>query len=161
MERMLQVGARGYVLKQSVADDLLTAIRTVAAGELYIDPHFTASDRTQPGRGPSTTHEEMREPEATTGELTTDEVAVLQQVAMGSSNSQIGEQLGMPNATVAQHKADAMQKLGLRTRIDVLRYAEAHGWKDTQADEKAQVKAEEQATRQTTKSRHRQRSDEA
>jgi two-component system, NarL family, response regulator NreC len=134
MERMLEVGARGYVLKQSVADHLLTAIRTVAAGETYIDPRFTTVDRVQQlEHGSSTIWEAVQAPEATINELTPDEVAVLQQIAGGHTNSQIADQLGMPSAAVAEHRARAMQKLGLRTRIDVLRYAEAQGWRVREA----------------------------
>lgn len=129
MERMLEAGARGYVLKQSVAEGLLTAIRTVAAGETYIDPRFTTVDRAQQLEpGGIAAREAVCVPEDIPSELTAEEVAVLQRVAWGYTNSQIAEQLGMPSARVAEHRAEAKQKLGLRTRIDVLHYAQAQGW---------------------------------
>jgi two-component system, NarL family, response regulator NreC len=71
----------------------------------------------------------VRAPAATEGDLSADEIAVLKQIAWGHSNREISEQLGMAEATVAQHKVRAMQKLGLRTRIDVIQYAESQGWR--------------------------------
>jgi DNA-binding NarL/FixJ family response regulator len=70
--------------------------------------------------------------EASIRELAADEVRVLQRVAANQPNSEIAAQLGMPVAAIAEHKAHAMEKLGLRTRIDILRYAEAQGWKGTE-----------------------------
>jgi DNA-binding NarL/FixJ family response regulator len=130
MRRMLRVGARGYVLKQNIANELLTAIRTVAAGETYIDRGFMGRPH-QREHDNSTAREAAHVPEPTESELSADEVVILQQVAVGCTNGEIAEQLGMPSVTVAEHKAHAMEKLGLRTRIDVLRYAEAQGWKRT------------------------------
>ena len=54
---------------------------------------------------------------------------MLKQVAAGFSNGEIAQQLDLLVPAVAEHKARAMQKLGLRTRIDVIRYAETLGWK--------------------------------
>jgi DNA-binding NarL/FixJ family response regulator len=129
LTRMLEAGARGYVLKNNVTGGLLIAIRAVAAGETYIDPHFSAMDQTQQTeQGGTTAREAVRAPASSASELTTDELVVLQQVAWGHTNREIGDRLGMFIGAVAEHKAHAMQKLGLGTRIDVLRYAEAHGW---------------------------------
>jgi DNA-binding NarL/FixJ family response regulator len=130
VERMLAAGARGYVLKRNIADGLLTAIRTVAAGGTYIDPSFVSK---QPAQAPKysgiTAREAVRAPAATDSALSANEIAVLKQIAWGHSNREITEQLGMAEATVAEHKVRAMQKLGLRTRIDVIHYAEAQGWR--------------------------------
>ncbi len=135
VERMLAVGARGYVLKRNIANGLLTAIRTVAAGRTYIDPYFVSKQPAQLSEyGGITAREAVRAPAATNSDLSTDEIAVLKKIAWGHSNREIIEQLGMAEATVAQHKVRAMQKLGLRTRIDVIRYAESQGWRQ---DEKA------------------------
>jgi two-component system, NarL family, response regulator NreC len=130
VKRMLAAGARGYVLKRNIANELLTAIRMVAAGGTYIDPDFVSKQPAQPPKyGDSTAREGVRVPAATDSELSADEIAVLKQIAWGRSNREISEQLGMAEATVAQHKVRAMQKLGLRTRIDVIHYAEAQGWR--------------------------------
>jgi DNA-binding NarL/FixJ family response regulator len=130
LERMLKVGATGYVLKNNLTETLLTAIRAVAAGETYIDPRFSATDRAQQTEhGGTTPREAIRAARTTTGELSADELGVLQRVAWGYANSEIANQLGMAATTIAEHKAHAMRKLDLSTRIDVLRYAEAQGWK--------------------------------
>jgi two-component system, NarL family, response regulator NreC len=130
LKRMLAAGARGYVLKRNIVDGLLTAIRTVAAGGRYIDPYFVRKQPEQPAEyGGGRAREAVRAPAATDSDLSADEIAVLKQVAWGHSNREITEQLGMAEATVAQHKVCAMQKLGLRTRIDVIHYAEAQGWR--------------------------------
>ena len=71
----------------------------------------------------------MRAPATTESELSQDEVAVLQRVAGSHSNREIVEELGMSITAVVEHKAQAMAKLGLNTRIDVVRYVEAQGWK--------------------------------
>lgn len=130
LKRMLAAGARGYVLKQSVADGLLTAIRAVAAGETYIDPSFTRERRASPAEhGHAPARDAEPAPGATVRDLTAGELAVLQQIAWSHTNGEIAHLLGMSAADVAEHKACAMRKLGLRTRIAVLRYAEAQGWK--------------------------------
>src|SRR4051812_22687231 len=126
---MLEVGAKGYVLKSNVTDGLLIAIRAVAAGGTYIDPQFSATDQAQQTQqGGTMAREPVRASAGLASELTADELAVLQQLAWGHTNREIADQLGMLVGKVAEHKAHAMQKLGLDTRVDVLLYAEAHGW---------------------------------
>lgn len=129
LRRMVAAGACGYVVKQSAADSLLNAIRAVAAGETYLDPIMNPEQAPQPQPDNSTAQKAMRVSETAPGTLTADETAVLQLVAWGYSNREIAEQRGMPLVKVTEHKARAMQKLGLQSRIDVLRYAEARGWK--------------------------------
>ncbi len=129
VERMLAVGACGYVLKRRAADELLTAIRTVATGGTYIDSAIANRQREPVPKHKATPLRDVRAaPAATTEALSADEVAVLERVAWGHSNREIAEQLGMALTDVSAYKAQAMQKLGLHTRIDVLRYAEAQGW---------------------------------
>jgi DNA-binding NarL/FixJ family response regulator len=128
--RMQAAGASGYVLKSNAGAGLLTAIRTVAAGGTYIDPAFASKARASPPEQKSPiVQEEVRVPAATGSELSPDEEAVLQGVAWSHSNREIAEEPGMPITAVVEHKIQAMAKLGLNTRIDVIRYAEAQGWK--------------------------------
>ncbi|KAB8145546.1 response regulator transcription factor [Chloroflexia bacterium SDU3-3] len=124
LRRMLSMGARGYVLKQTAAEALISAIRTVAAGGMYLDPSFAAA--AQPGETPA--GGSPRPPAPPDSALTALELAVLQGVARSHTNQEIAEQLGLAAALVADQKASAMHKLGLHTRIDVLRYATAQGW---------------------------------
>ena len=128
--RMRAAGASGYVLKRNAGVGLLTAIRTVAAGRTYIDPAFASKPREPQSFHTSTAAQvAVRAPAATESELCQDEVAVLQRVAGSHSNREIAEELGMPITAVIEHKAQAMAKLGLNTRIDVVRYVESRGWK--------------------------------
>lgn len=129
LRRMLTVGARGYILKQTAAEVLLAAIRTVAAGGTYIDPRFTTTPWTLGTKpGSKTALATGQTPAEPVNELTVVEIAVLQRVAWSHTNHEIAEHLGLDSTTVVAHKVSAMQKLGLHTRIDVLRYAEEHSW---------------------------------
>lgn len=129
VQRMLAAGACGYVFKHNAADGLLTAIRTVAAGGTYIDPAFGSKQQEPKPPHRDTPRAAMGVRADTRSELTAEEQAVLKQVAAGFSNGEIAQQLDLLVPAVAEHKARAMQKLGLRTRIDVIRYAETLGWK--------------------------------
>ena len=118
IKELLGAGASGYVLKQSSFSELLRAVRAAAAGERYLDAALTsrAEDSGAKRRLP-------------TGPVATDrESHVLRLMAVGHSNKEIADQLGISVKTVEVHKANAMRKLGLRGRIDVVRYALLQGW---------------------------------
>ncbi len=121
LEELLRAGASAYVLKQSPHSELLRAIRAVAAGQQYIDPALThhlaapfAARRKQTTRALPT--------------LTNRETEVLRFVSQGHSNKEIAARLELSNKTIEVHKANAMRKLGLRGRIELLRYALHAGW---------------------------------
>ena len=122
MEELLRAGAAGYVLKQSPHAELFRAIRAAAAGEHYVDPAlthhlaaaFTAQERKQIGRGVSP--------------ISGRETEVLRLVAQGHSNKEIAARLELSTKTIEVHKANAMRKLGLSGRIDLLQYALHQGW---------------------------------
>lgn len=120
LRQMLRAGASGYVLKQSRASELLHAIRAVAAGGKYLDPSVTDQVIVGIGRNGS-------EPRATIG-LSAREEEVLHLVAWGHSNKEIAAKLQLSVKTVETHKANAMQKLSLTSRIDVVRFALLRGW---------------------------------
>jgi two-component system, NarL family, response regulator NreC len=117
---MLEAGASGYVLKRSAADVLVTAIRAVAAGEVYLDPSLSGrivsafTSRPESG-GPPT-------------DLSDREADVLRLIATGYSNKEIGAQLGISVKTVETYKARAMHKLDLDGRVAIVRYAAMQGW---------------------------------
>lgn len=118
VQEMFEAGAQGYVLKQSSSAELLTAIRAVATGGRYVDPALR----------------EDPEPLAASGRrlgspsVTERERAVLRYMALGHSNKEIADRLGITVKTVEVHKANAMRKLSLKGRSDVIRYAALHGW---------------------------------
>ena len=121
VQPMLQAGARGYLLKRSAADELERAVRAIASGGLYLDPAI--AEKALPssaGAHPSA--------ESTASELTPRESEVLRFIAQGFSNKEIASQLNISIKTVETYKARAVEKLGLFTRADIVRYGVAVGW---------------------------------
>jgi len=121
VQELLRAGVAGYVLKQSAPNELIQAIRAAAAGGQYIDSTLTArmTERLL-GRA-----DKAAKP---AGELSDRESAVLRLIASGYSNKEIAGQLSLSVKTVEAHKANAMRKLGLRGRIDIVKYAVLQGW---------------------------------
>ena len=114
---LLAAGAAGYVLKQSPSGELLRAIRAAAEGQRYLDAAI-ASNAMAPAR------ERAEQRPA----ITDREGEVLRMTALGHSNKEIAAALDLSVKTVEVHKANAMRKLGLRGRIDVVRFAILQGW---------------------------------
>jgi DNA-binding NarL/FixJ family response regulator len=109
VRRALWAGAGGYALKRSAADELVRAVRAVAAGGTYLDPvvaHVMAA----------------------ANDLSEREVQSPRLIAQGYTNKEIGSRMGVSVKTIETHKARAMQKLGLSSRVDVVRLAVAQGW---------------------------------
>ena len=121
LQELLRAGASGYVLKQSAPTELLQAIRAAAAGGQYLDSALTARVTAgflgREGKGVKTG-----------GSLTERESDVLRMIASGYSNKEIAGQLSLSVKTVEAHKANAMRKLGLAGRIDIVKYAMLQGW---------------------------------
>lgn len=118
VQQMLQNGANGYVLKQTAGDVLLEAIRTVMRGGTYLDPAVAGKmfESASPVRG------------AVCADVTPREREVLTLVAWGHTNKEIASILGITVKTVESHKANAMQKLEIGSRADLVRFALAQGW---------------------------------
>lgn len=116
VRQLLQSGASGYVLKQSSSSELLRAIRSAASGGRYVDSSLSvAQDPDVRGRGGPP-------------RVTERETEVLRMVAAGHTNKDIATALTITVKTVEVHKANAMRKLGLRGRTDVVRYGALNGW---------------------------------
>lgn len=123
LQELLRAGALGYVLKQSAPAELLQAIRAAAAGKAYLDS--TLARRVTSGF----LAREGRTNEA--GAVLTDrEAEVLRRIASGYSNKETAARLSLSVKTVEAHKANAMRKLGLKGRIDIVKYALLQGWLD-------------------------------
>jgi DNA-binding NarL/FixJ family response regulator len=111
----LRAGAAGYVLKRAADTDLVDAVRAAARG----DPFLTASaqqalirDFLQRGDQP---------------ELTPREEEVVKLIAEAHTNKEIAEILHLSEKTVESHRANVLQKLGMRDRVELVRYAIRHG----------------------------------
>ena len=122
-EELLRAGASGYVLKQSPPPELLQAIRAVAAGGIYLDPAVT--NRVADGLLGGKLLDSRAATRATISER---ESEVLRLVAVGHTNKEIANQLNISVKTVEVHKTNAMRKLGLAGRVDVVRYGVLQGW---------------------------------
>ena len=122
LQELLGAGADGYVLKQSAASELVQAIRATAARNRYLDSALTA--RVTAGF----LAKSGRKAQATGASLSDREAEVLRLIAAGYSNKEIAAQLALSVKTVEVHKANASRKLGLKGRIDIVKYALLQGW---------------------------------
>jgi len=122
LQEVLRAGASGYVLKQSNPADFLQAIRVVAAGGVYLDPAMTS----RVADGLLTKSSRAREVAPTP--ISDRETDVLRLIAMGHSNKEVAARLKISVKTVEVHKANAMKKLGLTGRVDLIRYGVLQGW---------------------------------
>ena len=124
LQELLRAGVSGYVLKQSAPAELLQAIRADAAGGQYLDSTLTA--RVTAGF----LGREGRRPSRSSAALSDRESGVLRLIASGYSNKEIAARLALSVKTVEAHKANAMRKLDLNGRIDIVKYAVLQGWLD-------------------------------
>jgi two-component system, NarL family, response regulator NreC len=124
LQELLRAGVSGYVLKQSAPSELLQAIRVAAAGGQYLDSTLTA--RVTAGF----LGREGRRNGKTAATISDRESEVLRLIASGYSNKEIAARLVLSVKTVEAHKANAMRKLGLNGRIDIVKYAVLQGWLD-------------------------------
>ncbi len=121
VQELLSAGARAYVLKQSPSAELLRAIRAAASGASYLDASLAARVT-----GAYIRKHMKREAQGPT--ITDRESEVLRLMAWGHSNKEIAAKLEVSVKTVEVHKANAMRKLNMRGRIDIVRYALLQGW---------------------------------
>jgi two-component system response regulator NreC len=116
--KMLEAGASGYVPKRAAPEELMTAIRVAASGEVYLYPtlakllvkDFLAT-------------ETSAKTELTLNELTPRENQVFTYLAEGGNNTEIGEKLSISPKTVARHRENIMRKLNLHSRTELVKYA--------------------------------------
>jgi len=120
LREAIRAGAAGYIVKRAVESELINAIHAVWRGDLYVHPAMT--------RALLKDLEAAREAEPPPAEpLTPREIEVLSLIAQGYTNRQIAEKLGISVRTVETHRANLMSKLGLRSRVELVRYAREHG----------------------------------
>ncbi len=108
----LEAGARGYLLKNAMDLELVTAVKRVAAGEHVLDPRLALDSGPAPGDAPA---------------LTTRELEVLQLIVHGKSNKEIATVLGLSANTVAVHRANIMQAMGIHNTAEMVVYAIRRG----------------------------------
>jgi two-component system response regulator NreC len=127
---MLAAGASGYITKQAAADDLMAAIRSVAAGQVYLQPalarwlledyqRLAKQEETQA----QTRSAENGEPAVGLDILSQREREVLELVGQGLNNQTIGKQLGLSPKTIARHRERIMNKLNMHSRTELVKFA--------------------------------------
>lgn len=116
--RAIQSGASGYLCKDSDPQELMTAIRKVADGGQFIDPRLVE----QMAFKESPFNQKLPHQK-----LTERELHILRLLAGGTSSNKISEMLAISNKTVSSHKARLMQKMGIHSNAELVRYAVAHG----------------------------------
>jgi two-component system response regulator NreC len=125
---MLSAGASGYITKQAAADDLVAAIRAVAAGNVYLQPALARwllddyqrlARQEQMQARPAANHEPVVGLDA----LSQREREVLELVGQGWNNQQIGERLGLSPKTIARHRERIMHKLNMHSRTELVKFA--------------------------------------
>lgn len=125
INRLFQAGASGYLLKLAAAEELINALRIVAAGASYLDKTLTSK----------ILEGYIRQKPLNIGAkqytLTEREEEVLRLVAQGFINKEIAAKLNLSVKTVESHKSNFMQKLGLHSRAEIVRYALDQGWLNT------------------------------
>lgn len=121
LRQLLEAGASGYLIKRVAFEELVRAVRAVAAGGTYLDPNMSGQVV-----GKSLTSNianlDMER------ELTGREAEVAQLLTRGHINREIADQLDVSVKTVETYKARIMEKLGLRSRADLVQYAIRRGW---------------------------------
>jgi DNA-binding NarL/FixJ family response regulator len=122
LRKLLEAGASGYVLKRSAADILIQAIRMVAAGGVYLDPAIAGKIVG------SLLGKAVVVGDVAAAELSERETDVVRLIAQGYSNKEIATLLNLSVKTVETYKARAMEKIGLDSRVAIVRYALQRGW---------------------------------
>jgi DNA-binding NarL/FixJ family response regulator len=123
LKQALDAGIRGYVLKRTAAENLAAAIRAVLSGGLYVDPAIA-------GRvfQPNARNSGRAGAESGGSALTDREGEVLKLVALGFTNKEIARRLDVGVKSVETYRARGSEKLDIKTRAELVRYAAAQGW---------------------------------
>jgi DNA-binding NarL/FixJ family response regulator len=125
LNQALEAGVRGYVLKRSAVENLVQAIRAVLVGGLYIDPAIV-------GRvfESKQVNKRLTARKGVAPALTDREADVLKMAALGFTNKEIASRLDVGVKSIETYKARGLEKLGLKTRAELVRYASGQGWLD-------------------------------
>jgi DNA-binding NarL/FixJ family response regulator len=125
LNQALEAGVRGYVLKRSAVENLVQAIRAVMVGGLYIDPAIV-------GRvfESNQINKRLAARKGVAPALTDREADVLKMAALGFTNKEIASRLDVGVKSIETYKARGLEKLGLKTRAELVRYASGQGWLD-------------------------------
>jgi len=120
LREAIKAGTSGYILKRAAEAELIAAIRIIMRGDLYVEPSMVRALLSDSLKPVAEQHE-LVEP------LTPREIEVLQLIVQGYTNRQIGKELNISMRTVEGHRSNLVEKLGLHSRVELVRYARQHG----------------------------------
>lgn len=123
LRQLLGLGVAGYVLKRSAGEELVRAIRAVAAGGIYLDPAIA-------GKLLGGSPQKIDAVAGDGGDLSERETEVLRLTAAGYSQKAVAAELRVSLKTVETYKSRGMSKLGFETRVQLIRFAMHKGWLD-------------------------------
>lgn len=120
LRKMIRAGAHGYIIKRAVESDLLQAIQVVSQGYIYVHPSLTGAlvQDLSPHKSPTESSQEV---------LTARETDVLLLLARGYTNQQIAKELNLSARTIEGYRANLVNKLGMKSRVELMNYVEQHG----------------------------------
>jgi two-component system response regulator NreC len=121
LQEAVRAGAAGYIVKRAAEAELVSAVRAVWRGDMYVHPAMTRT--LLKDLVVQATRNKQGSPES----LTPREIDVLRLLAKGHTNRQISDALHLSVRTVEGHRANLMSKLGLHGRVELTSYAEEHG----------------------------------
>ena len=124
LRQLFQTGAAGYLLKKTAGEELAHAIRVVASGGAYLDPTLAGKIVTTLVNNSAARGKD----EIPGSRLSDREKEVLKLIALGYSNKEIAGQLDLSAKTIETYKARLIEKLGLNSRAELVRYALNQGW---------------------------------
>ena len=122
LKKAIHAGASGYLVKRAAESELITAIKTVMQGDIYVHPAMTRALLKDIVPAPASA--------GTENTLTHREVEILRMIARGYTNNQIAQKLSISPRTVEGHRSNLMSKLDLHSRVELVEYAEQHGLLD-------------------------------
>ena len=120
LREVMRSGASGYILKHAAENDLNRSDQAHHAGDIYVDQKMLPS---LIGHETSS----KTKPDIAVEPLSPREVDILKLIADGYTNRQMGDELGISIRTVEGHRANIYGKLGLHSRVELVRYAKEHG----------------------------------
>jgi two-component system response regulator NreC len=127
--QMLAAGASGYITKQAAAEELVEAIHAIAAGNVYLQPalaRWLLEDYQRLSRTENSAPAAFEQAEARAvglSVLSQRERQVLEMVARGEGNQEIGRQLDLSHKTIARHRERIMKKLNIHSRTELIKFA--------------------------------------
>ena len=123
LREMLRAGAYGYIIKRAVESDLIQAIRVVSQGYIYVYPAMTSAlvKDLSPHADQNPISSEA---------LTPREKDVLLLLVQGNTNRQIAQKLNLSPRTIEGHRSSLVSKLGISSRVELMKYVEEHGLKE-------------------------------